>query len=140
MTSPAPPQMSQIIDNFPREVRNEFMDMIQDEKYECKDRLSTYRWTEMQLYLDRPDRPALTQTDRNTKHFAKTKYMLVDRRLHRKPEGKYTEPRYTIPPNEVFEVIKNEHLRLHHIGRDKLYYEVCQRFHRIKKEEYAWIA
>jgi hypothetical protein len=131
---------SQIIDNFPREVKNEFMDMIQDEKYECKDRLSTYKWTEMHLYLDNPHRPTPTQADRNIKYFAKEKYMLVDRRLHRKPEGKYTEPRYAIPPNEVFEVIKNEHLRLHHIGRDKLYYEVCQRFHGIKKEECAWIS
>jgi hypothetical protein len=115
------------------------MDMIQDEKYECRERMSTYKWTEMQLYLDNPDRPVPTQADRNIKHFVKERYMLVNRCLHRKPEGKYTEPRYAVSPNEVFEVIKNEHLRLYHIGRDKLYYKVCQRFHRIKKEEYAWI-
>ena len=52
---------------FPQEVYNGFMDMIQDDKYVCKERLQPHKWSRIQVFLAFPNTETTCPKDANIK-------------------------------------------------------------------------
>ena len=105
-------------ERFPQEVYDGFMDMIQD-KYVCKERLQPHKWSHIQVFLAFPNTDTICPKDANIKQQAKS-YEIINNKLYRTLEGNY-ESRYSIPRNEVFDIIVREHMILIHPGRDKTF-------------------
>jgi hypothetical protein len=122
---------------FPQEVYNGFMDMFQDDKYVCKERLQPHKWSRIQVFLAFPNTETTCPKDANIKQQAKS-YEIINNKLYRKPEGNY-ESRYSIPRNEVFDIIVREHIILIHPGRDKTFKEIQKKYHGIASKEVEWV-
>lgn len=122
---------------FPQEVYDGFMDMIQDDKYVCKERLQPHKWSRIQVFLSFPNTETICPKDANIKQQAKS-YEIINNKLYRKPEEN-CESRYSIPRNEVFDIIVRKHMILIHPGRDKTFKEIQKKYHGIVSKEVEWV-
>ena len=127
-----------VVNSFPIELRNSFIDWIQADDYISKDRLSPVQWARAHVFLDNPKTKAVDQKDRNLKSFTLARYELVQNRLYRQADEKHSR-RYAVPQNEVFDIIKAAHLKTGHAGRDKTYKEVSEANHGITLRECEWM-
>jgi hypothetical protein len=126
-----------VTNSFPAEIRTAFIDIIQADDYIAKDRLPPWKWSRCQVFLDNPSIRLTNQTDANCKNFALTRYELIQNRLHRQADIRHLSPRYAVPDDKVFDIIKKEHLKLGHARRDKTYKEIDSLYHGILLKEVA---
>ena len=57
---------------FPQEAYNGFMDMIQDDKYVCKERLQPHKWSRIQVFLAFLNTKTTCRKDSNVKQQVKS--------------------------------------------------------------------
>jgi hypothetical protein len=59
----------------------------------------------MHVHLDMPDLKPENPTDSRLKHRAYMEFQLVNNKLFRKPDLKYSALRYAVPESEAFDAI-----------------------------------
>jgi hypothetical protein len=75
----------------------------------------------------------------NLKHRTLLHSQIVHNKLHRQSDKKHPNPRYVVPKAEVFDVIAQEHLKLLHAGRNKVWPTIKQQYYGIKREDVEFI-
>jgi hypothetical protein len=93
----------------------------------------------LHIYLDNPTIATPTQAEKRLKHRAYTEFELIQNKLYRKPDQLHSDLRYVVPESEAFDVIANEHLKLLHAGRVKVWSIIQQKFYGIKREDVEFI-
>ncbi|KFY17365.1 hypothetical protein V492_00720 [Pseudogymnoascus sp. VKM F-4246] len=61
------------------------------------------------------------QESSNLKHRTQSQFELIDEKLYKKSDIRHPTPRFVVQKSEAFDIIAEEHLKLLHAGRNKLY-------------------
>jgi hypothetical protein len=109
------------INPFPNDTRTAFQTSIQRPGYSNRERIPYEKWRQIHIYLDNPSLKAEGASESRLKHRALTEFQLINNKLYRNPDKAHLRPRYVVPESEAFDLIVNEHLKLLHGGRDKLW-------------------
>ena len=110
------------INPFPNDVRTAFEAYISSTTYYNREQLSYDKWDRIRTILQNPT--AFKPTDKeskNLKHRAQFDFELIDNKLYRQSNARYSTPRYVVLKAEVFDIIAEEHLKLLHAGRNKVW-------------------
>lgn len=107
------------INPFPNVVRTAFQAYIQGIGYINRERIEYSKWRQLHFFLDDPTLKPATQADSRLRYWAQLHFELINKKLYRRPDSKFPNPRYVVPENEAFGTIINEHLQLLHAGRTK---------------------
>lgn len=126
---------------FPYAVKEAFFDMITADDYRCKERVHPDKIRRYLNYLDDPSlKPRKGHPEDSKLRFDAFKFFeIIEGKLYRKPEGKYTESREVVYQNLAFDIISRKHLHLGHPGRDPLFLALDQEVYGIKRSECYWI-
>jgi len=134
-------ERGQPIDDLYDQMELSFNAWIEDPSYKSKQRLTQAQYRELSYYCRHPNEPGKTASERNNKHRALTDFETIDGILHRKPMtvgSKEFGSRYCTTVSAAWNLIKTEHQRVSHAGRDKTWAEVQARYCGITKEEVAF--
>ncbi|OBT60833.1 hypothetical protein VE03_09920 [Pseudogymnoascus sp. 23342-1-I1] len=82
---------------------------------------------------------ATDQESMNLKHRAQFDFELIDNKLYRQSDIRHLNPRYVVLKAEVFDIIAQEHLKLLHAGRNKVWPTIKQQYYGIKREDIEFI-
>ena len=127
------------VNPFPNDIRNAFQSFIQSPNYINRERIAYAKWRQLHLFLDDPDLKPQSQTESRLRHRAYTEFELIHKKLYRKADSKFPNPRYVVPESETFDIIANEHLKLLHTGQTKTWAAVQQKYYGIKRQEIEFI-
>jgi hypothetical protein len=127
------------INPFPNDVRTAFQEYISSDTYNNREQLPYEKWHRMHVFLDNPALKPDDRADINLKHRALAEFELVYNKLYRRPDKRHLDSRYVVPRSEVFDIIAQEHLKLLHAGRNKVWLAVEQRYYGIKREDVEFI-
>ena len=128
------------INPFPNDVRTAFEAYISSTTYYNREQLSYDKWDRIRTILQNPT--AFKPTDKeskNLKHRAQFDFELIDNKLYRQSNARYSTPRYVVLKAEVFDIIAEEHLKLLHAGRNKVWPTIEQQYYGIKREDIEFI-
>jgi hypothetical protein len=128
------------INLFPHDVRTAFEAYISNTTYYNREQLSPTKWRSMLIILNNPAAyiPYNRETA-NLKHCTQSSYKLLHNKLYRQSDTKHPNLRYVVPKAEVFDVVAQEHLKLLHAGRNKVWPTIKQQYYRIKREDVEFI-
>ncbi|RFU28490.1 hypothetical protein B7463_g7831, partial [Scytalidium lignicola] len=93
----------------------------------------------MHTFLDNPSLKPENQVDSNVKHRAITQFELKNNKLYRLPDSHHSKPRYAVQDSEVFDIIVEEHIKLLHASRDKVWPVIEQQYYGIKRSDVEWV-
>ncbi|CEJ92864.1 hypothetical protein VHEMI08492 [[Torrubiella] hemipterigena] len=120
---------------FPNDVRKAFDEFIHADSYNNRERIEYSKWVRLHIHLDQSNLVPETQTDSRLRHRAYSEFELINKKLYRQPDKRFTKSRYVVPESEAFDIIANKHLQLLHTGQDKTWDAIKQQFYGIKREE-----
>jgi len=94
--------------------------MITEDGYKCKERGHPDMIRRYLSYLDDPSlKPRKGHSQNSKLRFDAFKFFkIIEGKLYRKPDGKYTESREVVYRDHAFDIISRKHLLLRHPGRD----------------------
>jgi hypothetical protein len=128
------------INPFPNDVRTAFEAYISSPTYSNREQLSYKKWDDIRTILQNPT--AFKPTDQesmNLKHRAQFDFELINNKLYKQKDIQYRNPRYVVLKAEVFDVIAQEHLKLLHAGRNKVWPTIKQQYYGIKRKDVEFI-
>ncbi len=127
------------INPFPNDIRIAFQSFIRGPGYINRERIDYAKWRQLHIFLDEPDLKPRNQAESRLKHRAYAEFELINKKLYRKADSKFTNPRYVVPESETFDIIANEHLQLLHTGQTKTWAAVQQKYYGIKRQDIEFI-
>jgi hypothetical protein len=107
--------------------------------YSNREQLPYQKWHRLHVFLDNPTLKAEDRSDANLKHRALADFELIHNKLYKKPDKRHSKSRYFVPGSEAFDTIAQEHLKLLHAGRHKVWAVIEQQFYGIKREDVEFI-
>lgn len=75
----------------------------------------------------------------NLKSRTQSSFELINNKLYKQSDIRHLRPRYVVPKLEVFDIIAQEHLKLLHAGRNKVWPTNEQQYYGIKREDVEFI-
>jgi hypothetical protein len=90
-------------------VRTVYEAYIQSPQYSNRERIEYSKYHQLYFFLKNPTLKLATPIESTLKHYALTKFKLVNNKLYRQANAKYLAY-YVILENEAFNYIINEHL------------------------------
>jgi hypothetical protein len=128
------------INPFPNDVRTAFEAYISSSTYYNREQLSHAKWSQIRTILENPTAyiPYNRETT-NLKNRAQSAFELINNKLYKQSDIRHLQPRYIVQKAEVFDIIAQEHLKLLHAGRNKVWPTIEQRFYGIKREDVEFI-
>jgi hypothetical protein len=127
-----------LINPFPHDVRTAFEAYISNTTYYNREQPT--KWRSMLIILNNPEAYIPHNKEGvNLKHRTLLHFRLVHNKLYRQSDKKHPNPRYVVPKAEVFDVIAQEHLKLLHAGRNKVWPTIEQQYYGIKREDVEFI-
>jgi Integrase zinc binding domain len=127
------------INPFPNDTRIAFQSFIQGPGYINRERIDYAKWRQLHIFLDEPNLKPQNQAESRLKHRAYAEFELINKKLYRKADAKFPNPRYVVPESETFDIIANEHLQLLHAGQTKTWAAVQQKYYGIKRQDIEFI-
>jgi hypothetical protein len=128
------------INPFPNDVRTAFEAYISSTTYYNREQLSYDKWEHICAILQNPTAFKATYTEaKNLKHCAQSDFELINNKLYRKSNVRYSNARYVVQKAEVFDIIAEEHLKLLYAGRNKVWPIIEQQYYGIKREDIEFI-
>ena len=124
---------------FPNDVRTAFQTYVQGISYINRERIEYSKWRQLHFYLNDPIIKAENPAESRLKHRALTEFQLINKRLYRNPNAIHKEPRYVVPESEAFNLITHEHLQLLHVGWDKVWAAIQQKYYGISRQDVRFI-
>jgi hypothetical protein len=127
------------INPFPNDVHTAFEEYINSNTYHNREQLPYEKWHQMHVLLDDPTIKPEDRETINLKHRTQLNFELIHNKLYRQKDKRHLNPRYVVPKSEVFDVITQEHLKLLHAGRNKVWPAIEQQYYGIKREDVEFI-
>ena len=128
------------INPFPHDVRTAFEAYISSTTYYNREQLADEKWHCMCLILDDPAAYVPYNKDSaNLKTRTQSSFQLIDNKLYKQSDIRHLNPRYVVRKAEVFDIIAQEHLKLLHAGRNKVWPTIEQQYYGIKREDVEFI-
>ncbi|KFY81192.1 hypothetical protein V499_00018 [Pseudogymnoascus sp. VKM F-103] len=130
------------INPFPYDVRTAFEAYISSPTYYNREQFSHQKWSQIRTILEDPT--AFTPHNKesiNLKHHTLSSFKLVNNKIYKQSDKRSDKQhlRYVFQKAEVFDVIAQEHLKLLHAGRNKVWPIIRQKYYGIKREDVEFI-
>ncbi|KFY03974.1 hypothetical protein V490_00036 [Pseudogymnoascus sp. VKM F-3557] len=128
------------INPFPYDVRTAFEAYSNSTTYYNREQFSPEKLHYMHKILEDPSAYISQNKEAvNLKHRTQLNFILLDHKLYRQSDVRHLQPRYVVPKAEVFDIIAQEHLKLLHAGRNKVWPTIEQQYYGIKREDVEFI-
>jgi hypothetical protein len=128
------------INPFPHDVRTAFEAYMSSTTYYNREQFTHEKWHRMHTILDNPTAYIpYNKESSNLKTRTLSSFMLINNKLHKQGDIQHLHPRIMVLKEEVFDIIIQEHLKLLHVGWNKVWPTIKQQYYGIKREDVKFI-
>ncbi|KFY75310.1 hypothetical protein V499_04706 [Pseudogymnoascus sp. VKM F-103] len=127
---------------FPFDVRTAFEAYISSPTYYNREQFSHEKWSQIHTILEDPAAfIPHNKESTNLKHHTLSSFKLVNNKLYKQSDRRSDKQhlRAVVQKAKVFDVIAQEHLKLLHAGRNKVWPTIKQKYYGIKREDVEFI-